>query len=383
MSAAQGRGGRALAIAALLLALAAVGTALGARAWWTRALSAPEGRREPAVVEVPEGASLRAVAAQLEAAGAIRNARAFGWLARLEGKDGSLKVGEYEIEPGRSAREVLTQLVEGRVRLHVVTIPEGLRIEEIAERVEAAGFGSLAEYVELARDPVFARAHGVEGDTLEGYLFPETYRFPREATAEQVITAQLAQFESAWSEIAPLAARRGLAKRTTVILASLIEKETGAPEERPLISAVFHNRLARGMRLETDPSVIYGIASFDGNLKRLHLEDGANPYNTYRIPSLPPGPIANPGAAALRAAVEPAKADYLFFVSRGDGTHAFSNTYAEHLQAVRRFQLRGGQQPRRKRAAAAESSRPMRRQSGRPGARPRPAAPRPTESRLP
>jgi UPF0755 protein len=343
MSATRRSAGRTLAIAALLLALGAVATGLAARAWWRHALSAPEGRGEPVIVEVPEGASFRAVAAQLEAAVAIRDARAFSLLARFERKDGSLKVGEYEIAPGLSAREVLALLVEGRVRLHAVTIPEGLRIEEIAARVAAAGFGSAAEYVALARDPAFARAHGVEADTLEGYLFPESYRFPRDATAEQVITAQLEQFERAWREIAPLAARRGLAKRTTVILASLIEKETGAAQERPLISAVFHNRIAKGMRLETDPSVIYGIADFDGNLKRLHLEDEANPYNTYRIASLPPGPIANPGADALRAAVQPANVDYLFFVSRGDGTHAFSDTYAEHLQAVRRFQLRGGQ----------------------------------------
>jgi UPF0755 protein len=334
---------RALALGALALALAAAGAAIAARAWWLRALSAPEGEREAAIVEVPAGASLRAVAAQLEAKGAIRDARAFAWLARLERKDGALKVGEYEIAPGLGAREVLSLLVEGRVRLHALTIPEGLRIEEIAARVAEAGFGTARDYVALARDAAFARAQGAEGDTLEGYLFPETYHFPRGASAKEVIGAQLAQFEQAWSELAPLAARRGLTRRQVVILASLVEKETGAPEERPLISAVFHNRVARRMRLETDPSVIYGIPNFDGNLRRVHLEDEANPYNTYRIPSLPPGPIANPGAAALRAAVEPAPGvDFLFFVSRGDGTHAFSSTYAEHLLAVRKYQLRRG-----------------------------------------
>jgi UPF0755 protein len=333
--------GRAVAIAGLALALAAAGAGLAARAWWKSALSAPEGAREPAIVEVPAGASLRAVASLLEAKGAIRDARAFAWLARLEGKDGALKVGEYELEPGLGAREVLAVLVEGRVRLHALTIPEGLRIEEIAARVAEAGFGSARDYVALARDPAFARAQGTGGDTLEGYLFPETYHFPRGASAADVIRAQLAQFERTWSGLAPLAAKRKLAKRDAVILASLVEKETGAPQERPLIAAVFHNRIARGMRLETDPSVIYGIPSFDGNLRRVHLEDERNPYNTYRIPALPPGPIANPGAAALRAAVEPAAGvDSLFFVSRGDGTHVFSRTYAEHLVAVRKYQLR-------------------------------------------
>jgi UPF0755 protein len=155
-----------------------------------------------------------------------------------------------------------------------------------------------------------------------------------------VIVAQLAQFERAWNGVAPLAAKHNLSKRDAVILASLIEKETGAPRERPLISAVFHNRLAKHMRLETDPSVIYGISNFDGNLRRIHLEDESNPYNTYRIPALPPGPIANPGAAALRAAVDPTPgADFLFFVAKGDGTHEFTTNYRDHVSAVSQFQL--------------------------------------------
>ena len=147
-------------------------------------------------------------------------------------------------------------------------------------------------------------------------------------------------FQDAWRELAPKAESAGLAMRETVILASIVEKETGAPEERPLIAGVFLNRLGRGMRLETDPSVIYGIADFDGNLTRAHLEDESNPYNTYRIPGLPPGPIANPGAEALRAVVEPAETEYLFFVSRNDGTHVFSRSYREHANAVNRYQRR-------------------------------------------
>jgi len=333
-------GGRVLALALCTLLLGFAGAAALAKRWWTRALGAPE-RSAAVVVEVPRGAPFSAIAAQLEAKGAIRDARAFAWLARLEKKDGSLHAGEYEIGPGLPARDVLAMLVEGRVRLHAVAIPEGLRIEEIAQRVADAGFGSADQYVALARDPAFAKRHAISAATLEGYLFPETYRFERGAGAREVIEAQLAQFERAWNEIAPLARKRGLAQREVVILASLIEKETGAPEERPLISAVFHNRLAKGIRLETDPAVIYGIANFDGNLKRVHLEDERNAYNTYRIAGLPPGPIANPGVASLRAAVSPAPADYLFFVSRGDGTHVFTTNYRDHVNAVNRFQLRG------------------------------------------
>ena len=333
---------RALAVLLGLLLLAGGIGALLAQRWWRESLGAPE-RSEAVLVEVPRGASFAAVAAQLEVSGAIRDARAFAWLARLQKQDGALKAGEYEIAPGLGARDVLAMLVEGRVRLHGVSIPEGLTLVEIAQRVAAAGFGSADEFRALARDRAYAQERGIPGETLEGFLFPETYRFPRGASARDVIDAQLAQFERAWNEIAPLAAKRGMSQRDVVVLASLIEKETGAPEERPLISAVFHNRLAKGMRLETDPAVIYGIANFDGNLRRVHLEDEGNPYNTYRIPALPPGPIANPGLASLRAAVEPTPgAEFLFFVARSDGsgTHVFSVTYADHLRAVRRFQLR-------------------------------------------
>jgi UPF0755 protein len=333
---------RALAAIALLALLGSGAAAVLLQRWWQTSLGAPE-RSQTVIVDVPGGASFRSVAAQLEAQGVIRDARAFGWLARLEKKDGALKVGEYEIEPGLDAHAVLDLLVSGRVRLHVVSIPEGLTLVDIAQRVSDAGFGTADEFVALARDPALAKGHGIPGDTLEGFLFPETYRFPRGASAREVIAAQLAQFERAWAEVAPLARRRGMAKRDVVILASLIEKETGAPEERPLISAVFHNRLAKRMRLETDPSVIYGVANFDGNLRRVHLEDESNPYNTYRIPALPPGPIANPGLASLRAAVEPTPGvDFLFFVARGDGTHEFTTNYREHVNAVNRWQLRRG-----------------------------------------
>jgi UPF0755 protein len=149
-------------------------------------------------------------------------------------------------------------------------------------------------------------------------------------------------FLETYRELEPEASRQGIPMRELVTLASIVEKETGAPEERPLIAAVFLNRLARGMRLETDPTVIYGIENFDGNLKRVHLEDADNPYNTYRTRGLPPGPISNPGRAALEAVLRPADVPYLFFVSRNDGTHVFSKTYAEHARHVDRFQRRGG-----------------------------------------
>ena len=148
------------------------------------------------------------------------------------------------------------------------------------------------------------------------------------------------EFHRVWTEIAPLAKARDFSMQETVTLASIVEKETAAPKERPRIASVFHNRLEKNIRLATDPTVIYGIANFDGNLKRRHLEDPSNPYNTYKHPGLPPGPISNPGEAALLAVVEPEDSDYLFFVSKNDGTHVFSKTYAEHERAVDYYQRR-------------------------------------------
>lgn len=295
----------------------------------------------PIVVEIPRGTALSGVAARLEAAGVIRSARAFKWLARLRGQADALRAGEYALAPRLGPGQVLDRIAAGAVMTHRVVVPEGLRMEEVAARIEAAGLGSAEELLAVARDPASAAAFGVEGDSLEGYLFPETYELAKGVPAREVARMMVDHFQAVWRTIEPAARARGHSMREVVVLASLIEKETGAPEERPLIAAVFLNRLARGMRLETDPAVIYGIADFDGNLRRVHLEDPSNPYNTYQHGGLPPGPIANPGAAALRAVVEPAAADYLYFVAKKDGTHQFSRTYGEHVRAVNRFQRNG------------------------------------------
>ena len=325
---------RALRVGAIALALVLGG--LGAAAY--RSLLPVSADAREIVVEVPRGAVLSQVAAQLETAGVIRSARAFALLARLEGRAGSLRAGEYAFAASLAPREVLDLLAAGSVRTHRVVLPEGLRMEEVAARLEAAGLASSAEFLSVARHPESASGFGVEGSSLEGYLFPETYELARGLPVHDVVRMMVEHFLSVWRPLEPAARTRGLSMLEVVVLASLVEKETGAPEERPLIAAVFLNRLGRGMRLETDPAVIYGIPAFDGNLRRVHLEDATNPYNTYLHGGLPPGPIANPGAAALRAVVEPAAADYLYFVARKDGTHQFSRTYGDHVRAVNRFQ---------------------------------------------
>jgi UPF0755 protein len=327
-----------------LLALGTVALLLGLGGLWcaadlaTRPVSSSE---VEIVVVIPPGSSLPTVARILEDAGVIRSARAFALVARLRGRAEALRAGEYALAPSLPATAVLERIAAGAVMTHRLVLPEGLRMEEIAARLEAAGLGSAAEFLAVAKDPASSAAFGVEGKDLEGYLFPETYELARGVPARDVVRMMVEHFQVVWRALEPIARERGLSMREVVVLASLVEKETGAPEERPLIASVFLNRLARGMRLETDPAVIYGIAGFDGNLRRVHLADAGNPYNTYAHGGLPPGPIANPGAAALRAVVEPVESDYLYFVSKKDGTHQFSRSYADHVRAVNRFQRNG------------------------------------------
>jgi UPF0755 protein len=313
-------------------------------AWWFyRALTpADEDATAGRTVsfEVEPGATLSQVAEGLEAQGLVRDARATRWFARARKLSSKIKVGEYALSGAQSTPEILEILAEGRVQTHAVVIPEGLRATEIADRLAGAGLADRDAFLAIVNDPEAARRRGIEAERLEGYLFPDTYRFARGLPAEAIVDEMVEEFLRVYRELAPEAGGQDLSMHEIVTLASIVEKETGAPEERPLIAAVFLNRLERGMRLETDPTVIYGIEEFDGNLKRVHLEDGANPYNTYRIAGLPPGPIASPGREALEAVLRPADVPYLYFVSRNDGTHVFSKTYAEHARFVDRFQRR-------------------------------------------
>jgi UPF0755 protein len=329
---------RIAGLLALLLLAALVAGALALRSALQPA--APAGA-EPVAFVVSEGATLRSVARALEDAGLVRSAPVFEGLARWQGAENALRSGEYELRASDPPAALLDTLRAGRVKMWEVSIPEGLTAVEVAARVEQAGLATRDAFLAVVNDPASPARFGVEGPGLEGYLFPETYHLAKGLAPEEVVGALVAQFRAVWSECEGALAARGLSMRQAVTLASIVEKETSAPHERPLIAGVFLNRLALGMRLETDPSVIYGIVNFDGNLTRAHLEDDSNPYNTYRIPALPPGPIANPGAEALRAVARPAATNSLYFVSRNDGTHAFSRTYAEHVGNVRRYQLRG------------------------------------------
>jgi UPF0755 protein len=325
----------------LLVTALAIAALLGAAAYaLTQALAPVASEARPVLFEVPRGASLQSITERLEVAGLVRSADAVELLARYRGLGNALQAGEYRFSAASAPGEILDALATGRVVTYEVAVPEGFTAAMIAERLEAANLANAAEFLAWVRDPASAGAHGVEGMSLEGYLFPETYRLPRGLGPRQTAAVFVDQFLEVWRELEPRARERNLSMNEVVTLASIVEKETGVPEERAVIAAVFLNRLKRGMRLETDPTVIYGIPDFDGNLRRSDLEDPDNPYNTYQIAGLPPGPIASPGRDALAAVVGPADVDYLYFVSRNDGTHQFSRTYREHLRAVGEFQTR-------------------------------------------
>ncbi|MBI9083326.1 MAG: endolytic transglycosylase MltG [Desulfobacterales bacterium] len=292
------------------------------------------------VVVVETGDGFSAVAHRLAQAQLNPQPFKFTALARLKGYDKQIKAGEYELAATMPPQRLLEVLVSGKVRLYRLTIPEGYALGQIAQEAERAGFGPAAAFVHEATAPGQAQRYGIEAETLEGYLFPDTYHFPRNARARQVITAMVHRFQEVFTPQWQARAKEiAMTVHQVVTLASIIEKETGDAAERPLIASVFHNRLGRGMRLETDPTVIYGIENFDGNLTRKHLAT-ATPYNTYRIRGLPPGPIASPGADALKAALYPAESPYLYFVSRKNRTHQFSTNLDDHNRAVRRYQLR-------------------------------------------
>jgi UPF0755 protein len=308
---------------------------------WAEGPAVPTQERPPSkVVMIPDGSTFQFVAALLERERLIKSRSAFVLLGKSQSADRKVHAGEYELNPGMTPAEILSKLLNGHVLLHPLTIPEGLTITQIADLVSQQGLTDRAEFLRLAKDRAFIASLGIRAETLEGYLYPDTYKFPRSVKAQEVLVAMVEQLRQMVG--ADLLARMQELKMTmheVLTLASVIEKETGSGGERPEISAVFHNRLKKHIPLQSDPTVIYGLPSFDGNLHKKDLSS-PSPYNTYRVQGLPPGPIANPGIQAIRATLYPSDSRSLYFVSRNDGTHKFSTTLMEHNQAVEKYQRR-------------------------------------------
>ena len=328
------------AVIALVLIAAAA-----AAAWTYTTLERPykgyEGQEQ--FVEIPQGSGTSAMGKRLADAGVIRSATSFRLAVWMRGSARRLQAGDYRFDRPMSTAEVVDKISRGDVFVRALTFREGLTMREMAAHYESSGFGSAQDFLAAARRGEMVHSLDPAAKDLEGYLFPDTYTLPRRATAEQLVDRMVARFQKVMTpELKAQAAERGLSVRELVTLASLVEKETGKPEERTIVAGVYSNRLKIGMGLQCDPTVIYALmlaGRYDGNIRKGDLQIDS-PYNTYRYAGLPPGPIAAPGEASLHAAAKPADVPYLYFVSRNDGSHVFSTTLDEHNRAVNEFQRR-------------------------------------------
>ena len=335
---------RKVIVATLVLLMLAAAAAIGSRSViWERLYEPFKGYAgaEQFVIVAP-GTGTAAIGRRLVEAGIVRDELSFRAALWWTGRSRSLQAGEYRFDRPLPAVDVVERLARGDVYTRRLTFPEGLTIREMAEIFETQGFGSRTSFLEAAATAALIRDLDSEATDLEGYLFPETYALPRGTPAARLVAMMVDRFRVTFGDnLRGRAAEQNLKTRQVVTLASLVEKETGQARERPLVAAVYRNRLRIGMALQADPTVVYALqkaGKYDGNIRRADLMVDS-PYNTYRYPGLPPGPIAAPGAASLEAALAPAAVPYLYFVSRNDGSHAFAETLTQHNRNVREFQI--------------------------------------------
>ena len=310
---------------------------------WTRITERYKGYESAEqYVEIPRGATATDIRRRLVDAGIVENDITMRAALLWSRQGGKLKAGEYRFDRPLSALEVIDRLVRGEVFTRRITFREGLTIAEMAHVFEMQELGQADDFVAAAKNVSLIADLDEAAPDLEGYLFPETYTVSRSTAAPELVAAMVARFRDNFPEASrQRAAAEGFSVRQAVTLASLVEKETARGEERPMVSAVYRNRLKIGMGMQADPTVIYALQRarrYNGNIRRVDLEFDS-PYNTYKYPGLPPGPIAAPGKAALDAAIAPAAVSYLYFVSRNDGSHVFADTLAEHNRNVHEFQV--------------------------------------------
>ena len=292
------------------------------------------------VINILNGNNFHDVLKKLCNAGIVDSPHRFKLLAIIKGYDAKIKAGEYIFSATMTPNEILTKMAKGRVRLRKLIIPEGYNLEQIAAAVFETGTGDKNSFLKAAKNASLAHKMEINADTFEGYLFPDTYFFPKNTPPKIIISTMVKRFKAIFTDdLKNQAKKLGFSIHHIVTLASIIEKETGVPEERPIISSVFHNRLKKRMRIESDPTVIYGIEGFNGNITKKNLKT-PSPYNTYLIRGLPPRPIANPGLKALEAAIYPAETNFLYFVSKKNKTHKFSTNIKDHNKAVYKYQIR-------------------------------------------
>ena len=291
--------------------------------------------------EVQPGMTLKQVTLELFNQRLILSPSAFQAIAYIQDKEKQIMVGEFSLSPSMLPTEIILRLTSGKTILYPLTIPEGYRITEIASLLDTQGLASSEVFILQTQDKDLIKSMDIPTDSLEGYLFPETYYLSKLTPEKKIVQKMVNTFKEKVlkSQLLKSTKESPLSLHEIITLASLIEKETGLDSERKLISSVFHNRLRKNMRLQTDPTVIYAIEKFDGNIRKRDLKIDS-PYNTYRYKGLPPGPISSPGIKSIEAAISPIKSNHLYFVSRQDGSHHFSSTLVEHNQAVKKYQLR-------------------------------------------
>jgi peptidoglycan lytic transglycosylase G len=328
----------------LLLVLIVVGAGAAGGLFYRRAQEPYRGYEgAEQFVEIPPGARSLAIGERLVAGGVVRDLQTYRLTLWLSGQGRRLKAGEYRFDHAMTPLEVIDKIARGDVFVVTLTFPEGLTIAEMSRIFESHGLGPAAAFVEAAQDTALVHDLDPAAPNLEGYLFPETYAVPRKTDAPKLVRLMVGRFGHVFTQgLRDAAAERQLSVRQAVALASIVEKETAKTEERPLVAAVYVNRLRLRMPLQADPTVIYAIqqtGTYTGNLRRDDLMIDS-PYNTYRYPGLPPGPIASPGRASLEAAVHPAESDALYFVSRNDGSHVFAKTLDEHNRNVQQYQVK-------------------------------------------
>lgn len=288
-------------------------------------------------VELPIGAGFTQIVDILDEAGVVKSRPLFYALALLKNAGKRFRAGEYEIASSMTPLEIIDKLVKGAVKDYKVTIPEDLNLREIAARLAARRLVDRDEFLKLATDKQFLASLNIRAPSVDGFLYPNTYNFTRSMGAKEIIKVMVNQF---WKVYTPEMRNRtralGMTDTQLLTLASLIGKESGFKEEKPLISAVFYNRLRKGMKLQSDPTAVYDLDNFSGGVKKSHLSR-VSPYNTYMIEGLPPGPIANPGLDSIQAALYPAQVDYLYFVSNRNGSHLFSSNFNSHREAIQQY----------------------------------------------
>ncbi len=322
---------------ALLLIVLAISMAFASIRFVAFLVTPPGSGSNVQVVTVGQGADLRTTARMLEKLHLVSSARLFVLNARLRGAASRLKAGPYQISDGMTPSEILEKLVSGDVYVQRFAVPEGYSIFQVAELLQQRKIFRKDRFLAVCRDRKLLKELGVPGKSVEGFLYPSTYDIPPGAAEADIIREMVHQFDKVYdARFDDLARKEGLTRVQVVTLASMIEKEAVSPTERPLIASVFMNRLKRGMRLQSDPTAVYGVRAFGGKVSKADIER-VTPYNTYLIPGLPPGPIGNPGSAAIDAVLHPAQTEYLYFVARQDGSHQFSDTLDEHNRAVRQY----------------------------------------------